>query len=396
MIVFINQSCGPLCKDMSLAFADAFDEVELQTGSISVPMTDLPKNLKVTRGIGYNRASGLKRIISWTAFTMQSFFNLLFSTSKGRIWVLVSNPPMVPLVMGWLAIFKRIPFYIVVYDLYPEVLVQTKTLRPDSAIVKMWAGLNRKVFSKAASIFTLSDGMKASVTTYLKDSSPPVEVIQNWADNSRIKPIPSSSNELVNRYNWLGKFVVLYSGNIGATHDLESLIEAARLLQMEDDIHFVIAGDGLNKESLIALAQKHHLSNVEFIPVQSYDDFPLLLAAAAISVVALGNGAEGLSVPSKTYSALASGACLLGISPDESELSQLIKKYDAGQNFIPGSTKAIAEFININRCQSKIHNIFKSNALFAAKDFTPENAGIYADTIIKTSIYKAITLSKLP
>lgn len=383
MIVFINQACGPLCKDMSLAFADSFDRVELYTGSISVPMKDLPPNLKIRHSIKYNRKNSVQRAFSWVIFTLQCFARLMFSKSRNRVWVLVSNPPLVPLLLGWLAELKGIPYILVVYDLYPDVLVQTKVVRSDSQLIKVWAGFNRKMFERATAIATLSEGMKASVNAYLKQSDS-VQVIYNWADNTHIKPILPEQNNLITANNWLGKFIILYSGNLGATHDLESLLEAACLLKDERDILFVIAGEGSKKEGLMALAAKSNLINLEFIPYQSHENFPSLLAAADIAVIALGNGAEGLSVPSKTYTALASGACLLGISPDDSELSILIKKYQAGRNFIPGAASAIAEFILTSKYEPEALIAFKRNALHAARDFTPANTIQYTKMIINS------------
>lgn len=384
MIVFVNQFCGQLCKDMSYTFAESFEEVELHTGSMSVPMEDLPLNLIIKKSVEYNRKSSLKRVISWIIFTLQCFLRLTFSSSKNRLWILVSNPPLVPLALGWLANQKGIPFIIVIYDLYPDVLIQTKTVRQDTLIIKIWTKINRQIFKKAATICTLSESMKASVDAYLKAGDLSVQVIHNWADNEQIKPIIKNQNTLITKNKWIGKFIVLYSGNIGSTHDLESLVEAASLLKAEKDLLFVVAGEGSKKKSLIALALKLDLQNIQFLPHQCHESFPSLLAAADIAVIALGTGAEGLSVPSKTYSALASGACILGISPENSELGRLIVKYQAGKNFIPGSVTDIADFIRNGKNEPESLNYFKENALLAARNFTPDNANEYTKTIINT------------
>lgn len=384
MIVFVNQYCGQLCKDMSSTFAASFEKVELHTGNISVPMKAIPMNLTIKRSIKYNRKSSLKRISSWIIFTLQCFFRLVLSSSKNKLWVLVSNPPLVPLALGWLASLKGIPFIIVIYDLYPDVLVQTETVKLDSLLIKIWTRINRHIFKRAATICTLSESMKVSVNAYLKPGSHSVQVIHNWADNEQIKPIPKNQNTLITINKWTEKFIVLYSGNIGATHDLKSLLEAAGLLKAEKDLLFIIAGEGSKKESLIQLALKLDLHNIQFLPYQCSENFPSLLAAADIAVIALGIGAEGLSVPSKTYSALASGACILGISPDNSELSGLIVKYQAGKNFIPGSVTEIADFIKNGKNTPESLISFKKNALLAARDFTPGNTAQYTKAIINT------------
>lgn len=44
------------------------------------------------------------------------------------------------------------------------------------------------------------------------------------------------------------KFVVMYSGNLGITHDIESIVLTAEILKENTAIQFVIIGDGAKRE----------------------------------------------------------------------------------------------------------------------------------------------------
>jgi len=53
-----------------------------------------------------------------------------------------------------------------------------------------------------------------------------ISVIQNWADSQQIYPVPREHNRFLDEHDLRHKFVVMYSGNLGRAHDLETILEA--------------------------------------------------------------------------------------------------------------------------------------------------------------------------
>jgi glycosyltransferase involved in cell wall biosynthesis len=180
-----------------------------------------------------------------------------------------------------------------------------------------------------------------------------------------------------------GKTVVMYAGNMGLTHDLESVIEAARLLKNVFQLFFVFIGDGGKRKILEQLVNESSLPNVQFLPYQDEVNFPLAMAAADIGVVTLGVGAEGISVPSKTYINLAAGVCLLSIAPASSELSRLIDLHQVGINCEPGSPVKLAHAIQELVNDKSLLTRYQKNALKAALSYTSENAKEYVKAVIR-------------
>lgn len=72
------------------------------------------------------------------------------------------------------------------------------------------------------------------------------------------------------------KFIVGYVGAFGISNALESLIEAARELQVRSDILFVLVGDGPEKKRLIQLAEG--LQNIRIMEPVKKSDVPSVLA----------------------------------------------------------------------------------------------------------------------
>ncbi|OAL77418.1 glycosyltransferase family 4 protein [Acinetobacter terrae] len=61
------------------------------------------------------------------------------------------------------------------------------------------------------------------------------------------------------------KFIIGYTGTIGIANAMDYLIEAAQLVAENNHIHFVLVGDGKEKENLIQKMKEKSLSNITFI-----------------------------------------------------------------------------------------------------------------------------------
>ena len=104
-ILFINQYCGFLCRDLADAFLHFFGSVTLFSGNPE--SQTLNPEIKIWEGIPYDRKTLFKRFYTWIYFTIQGLFSE--KSSESDIWIIVSNPPLVPIFMGFKAIRKKKP-----------------------------------------------------------------------------------------------------------------------------------------------------------------------------------------------------------------------------------------------------------------------------------------------
>jgi len=82
---------------------------------------------------------------------------------------------------------------------------------------------------------------------------PKSAVINNWTDDEAVVPLPKDHpgvRAFKERYGLAGKFVVMYSGNIGLYYDLENLIEVIGSFKGRDDVAFAFVGEGAVKPRL--------------------------------------------------------------------------------------------------------------------------------------------------
>jgi colanic acid biosynthesis glycosyl transferase WcaI len=143
----------------------------------------------------------------------------------------------------------------------------------------------------------------------------------------------------------LGKFTVLYSGNIGVIHDLSLIPALAQKVAGYADVHFLVIGAGPGLRPLQLGCERMGLANVTFLPPQTQAVLPYALATADIGVVALARGAEGISMPSKTYYMMAAGSALLGLSDQTSDLAAVIREHGCGVNVPLGDAATAAAMI---------------------------------------------------
>ena len=130
-------------------------------------------------------------------------------------------------------------------------------------------------------------------------------LIPNWAGVDDFDPAKGAGTWPERLKPDAETVLVLYSGNLGQKQGLEVIVDAARQLQDEPHIRFVISGDGAGKDRLVAQAEG--LENVVFLPVQPLEDFIPLMIAADIHLLPQRAEAADLVMPSKLGNMLASG-----------------------------------------------------------------------------------------
>ncbi|MBR5146684.1 MAG: glycosyltransferase family 4 protein [Bacteroidales bacterium] len=373
-VVFINQSTGYLMIDIVNAFASQCKETALIAGSIKENERSLNPSTKVDKIVEYNRTSIFKRLLTWVWGTIQIYFKLLF---KYRGWyvVYVTNPPLSYL----LSLCLKNPFSIIVYDIYPDALTNIG-IKKTNFLYKKWEKWNNKLFAKADRIFTLSDGMKKQLSLYTNNDK--IVSIPNWSASNDLKPINKESNIFIQNNNLTDKFIVLYSGNIGNTHNVEYIIEVAKKLKDNKDIQFLIIGEGGKKRMLENKVVEYGLNNCSFLTWQSVDMMPYSLASADIAVVTLNDDTAALSVPSKTYNLLAVGAPLLCIASEKTELYKLVSEYNNGKCFDKNAIEEMSKYILDMYNNPNLKNKLSNNSLEASKQFTYKNAEQYVQELL--------------
>ena len=204
-----------------------------------------------------------------------------------------------------------------------------------------------------------------------------ITVVPNWSSKECFAPIEKKENPFVKEQGLEDKFTVMYSGNMGFTHNVETIVEVANRLKDNTQIHFLLIGDGKKKLELIEKTKVYGLNNCTFLDWQPADVLPYSLASADLGVITLNQETALVSVPSKTYNLLAVGAPLLCIAPENSEIASMVSHNENGACFLPEQVNEIANFIEELASDEVKRKRMVNNSLKASKLYTFANAKKY-------------------
>jgi len=241
-----------------------------------------------------------------------------------------------------LVVLRRKPSIYSVHDVYPKVGVTLGFFRHEP-VIALVSAMERFCLNHAKRVRILSDSFRPDLHA-LGVSDQKMALVYDWVDTDLVQPMPRD-NPFAREHDLVGKFVVLYAGNLGFSQALEHVLCAAEVLQTCRDINFVFVGDGASREHLVTETERRHLENVKFLPFQPRQRLPEVLASADVSLVSLQRGIGVSSLPSKTFSILASGRPVIACVDEGSETWNLIKQAEAGLCVPPETPSELVDAI---------------------------------------------------
>jgi glycosyltransferase involved in cell wall biosynthesis len=87
------------------------------------------------------------------------------------------------------------------------------------------------------------------------------------------------------------------------------------------------------------------MTNVRFLPFRPTEEIPYVLASADLHIVTMGQGLEGLVVPSKLYPILMAHKPVLAVAPLESDLARIVEEHQCGLVVGPDDPEGVAKAI---------------------------------------------------
>ena len=321
-----------------------------------------------------DRTGFVGRLVNYFSFTAMVALHL-GQIARYKAVVVYSNPPILPWVASWAKKLFGTKLVFVAYDLYPELATVTDTLKEGGMICRLMNHINRCVFRRADQVVALSQEMREFILKNRPIAPEGVEVIPNWWPDKQLHPSqPNPFRELAG-----DRFLVSYLGNMGTSQDMQTVLEAIRILKEDKSVFFLFAGHGNKLEKLKKIAQEEQLENFcvrGYLTDQEYTD---ALVASDCALVTLNPGVTGLCVPSKTYGYMMAGLPLLVVM-DDSDIAR-DAAFGAGVQIKGCDGAAMADAIRSMRDDpDKTAAMGKtSRALFLEKYTLPICTGKYVD-----------------
>jgi colanic acid biosynthesis glycosyl transferase WcaI len=293
------------------------------------------------------KASPVKTFRSRMAFYLSYMVSATLAgilLARGRYDLIYATSP--PLFVGgaalMLSLLRRIPLGLEVRDLWPESAIALGELSGRWAIaLAEW--LERACYRRARYIIVVTQGI---LDQLLARGIQPgkLHLVPNGTNIELFVERTHEAASLRVKLGLAGRFIAIYAGIHGIAQGLETLIEAARLLHDESDVHFLFVGEGPVKSRVMAMAQAYHLGNVTFHPEVPREQMPVFLSAADVALVPLRDLALFWGArPSKMFDAWAC-QCPTIVSVG-GEARRVLEEAEAGLAVKPEDASDIARAI---------------------------------------------------
>lgn len=307
----------------------------------------------------------LRRILDYISFMVSSTIASLFVR---KVDVIVgTSPQFFTVCAAWVvSAFKRVPWVFELRDLWPESIKAVGAM-DNSFAIRMLEKLELFLYHQATCIVTVTNTFKSILIQRGVDGKK-IQVTTNGVDLERF--IPQAKDEgLIHALGLKNKFVVGYIGTHGMAHGLETLLDAAKLIQdgsCEDDMRFLFLGNGAKKSDLITYAKDKKILNVIFLDSISKDEVAKYWSLLDVSIIHLRKTELFNSViPSKLFECMGMGIPVLHGVPGES--AQIVITEQVGEIFESENPTQLAQLLlGLKNNADRIYN-YKKNGINAAR-----------------------------
>lgn len=276
-----------------------------------------------------------RRLLTYATFAAASVLRGALARRSFDAVVAISPLPT-GLAAALIATAKRAPLVFDLQDVWPESAAIAGVLRKGAAFNTI-ERLERGLYQRAAAITVITEGFKRRLTAMGIDPAK-THFVPNGVEVGLFET--ASAQGVADRFGLPAGFRVMFAGNMGLMQDLDTVLDAARLLPRESDVSFVLVGDGVRRPHLEQRIAAEGIAHVTLVPPQPRAAIPGLMASADATLVCLvDRPLFAITVPSKTYECMAAGRPVLcGVA---GETRMLVEQAGAGIAYAPGDPQAL-------------------------------------------------------
>jgi len=291
----------------------------------------------------FGKSSIIARLFDFVLFYLLALSKVL-TIRRPDVIVPFSTPPFIALVGWMLKTVKRCKCVYWVMDLYPDVPIAFGIIKPNGPSARLLERVHRFCFKHCDRSVVLGRCMRDRLIG--KGVAPEkIALIPPWADIDELQPLPRDQNPLRKEWGLEGKLVVMYSGNLGLAHDIDTLRGAMEKLKARDDIRFLFVGGGKLMTQMQQGCETHNLPNAVFKPYQPREAIRTSLSLADLHLISQAEKMTGLLVPSKLYGIMAAGRASVFVGCEQAEVARVLTENHAGRVVAVGDIDALADTI---------------------------------------------------
>ena len=277
----------------------------------------------------------LYRVLNYYSFVLSSEWYLRRCKEDFDV-VFVNQLSPVMMAQAGLSWAKRHGKKCVLYclDQWPESLL-AGGIRKDSIVYQIFLKVSQNIYRRADDLLVSSRGFVNYFRQVLKLEDKRIRYMPQYAEDLfDTLPEPAQKKDSVD---------FMFAGNVGALQSVETIVEAARLVQNEKKIHIHIVGGGIALET--CKKQAEGLENITFHGRHDIGEMPDFYAMAdAMLITMKDDPVLSATLPGKVQTYMAAGKPVVGAIGGET--ARVVNEDAAcGMCCAPEDAKGLADII---------------------------------------------------
>lgn len=247
--------------------------------------------------------------------------------------------------------------YLLLKDIFPQNAVDIGMMSKNGI-----QGLIYKVFrEKEKKLYRISDYIgcmsQANVDYVLKHNPEinpeKVEICPNSVEVVDMSVDAKTRDEIRRKYDIpLDKKVFVYGGNLGKPQGIDFMIESLKSQEKNEDVYFLIVGDGTEYGKIEAYVENDKPTNVRLMKRLPKEDYDKMVAACDVGMIFLDHRFTIPNFPSRLLSYMQAKIPVLAVTDPNTDIGKVIVDGGFGwwceSNQVDNFVKAIVSISNNN------------------------------------------------
>lgn len=294
----------------------------------------------------FGKRSMALRLLGGISFTLQAAARTLTMPRFDTI-VVSTSPPMAALAGVFTSALRKARVVYWPMDLNPDQAVSLGLADPRGLAVRALEWLNRAILRRAETVVALDHAMAQRLEAK-QPVAAKVVIVPPWPEEDGVTPVPHEANPFRAAHGLEGKRVIMYSGTLGPSNPVSTLLAAAREFEGDPRLVFLFVGGGTG----MAEVRASNRPNVRCLPYEPLARMRYSLSAGDVQVVSLGDAMAGIVHPCKVYGAMGIERPILFLGPPDSHVSEMMAQADFGWQVrhgdVAGAVAAIREIVSLD------------------------------------------------
>jgi len=221
-------------------------------------------------------------------------------------YVLVSSPYLIPCYAG-LYLKKKYKAKLIfdVRDIWPDVAIEMDSFGKRSIYSLCFNYISNRLYKNASFVTTVSTGKVKKIQGKLKRNKEKVFLVENGFEKEMLDD--AYDKEFSEKYKIKNHFTISFCGKVGMAQGLDKILLLAENFKNNDNVQFLIAGDGVEREKIEERVRKEKLNKIIFTGNVSRDHVKTILQDSSMAFISLKSSKMKDTIPTKLYESLAFG-----------------------------------------------------------------------------------------